>query len=75
MAKRWYYRNGTVRWINDKGRSHRADGPAVVWANGMQYWYRRGRDHFAHGPADLYDDGTLAWYEAGELLRRRHPYG
>ena len=75
MAKRWYNRSGTVRWLDDKGHFHRVDGPAAVWANGMQWWARHGRSHFAHGPADLYDGGTLRWYEAGELLRRRDPYG
>ena len=75
MAKRVYHRNGTVRWLDDKGRSHREDGPATVWPHGTQYWLRHGRAHFAHGPADLYYDGTLRWYEDGRHLRWRDPYG
>ena len=75
MAKRVYSRYGTVRWLDDDNARHREDGPAVVWADGTQYWFNRGKSHFAHGPAILNDDGRLRWYEAGELLRRRHPYG
>ena len=75
MAKRRYGRNGSVRWLDDKGYNHREDGPAVVYADGTQYWARHGRSHFAYGPAVLYDDGRLVWYEAGHLLRGRKPYG
>ena len=75
MAKRRYYRIGTVRWLDDEGCSHRLDGPAAVWPDGSQYWFNHGRYHFAHGPAYLYASGSLLWYEDGELLRRRKPYG
>ena len=75
MAKRRYSRNGSVRWIYDKGRAHREDGPAWVWHDGSQYWFRHGRDHFAHGPADLYANGWLVWCEDDRLLREREPYG
>ena len=75
MAKREYRRNGTVRWLDDEGHAHRLDGPAVVWPDGTQFWYRHRRYHFAHGPSDLYAEGLVAWYEAGEYLRMRHPYG
>ena len=74
MAKRKYYRYGMVRWLNDSLR-HRVDGPALVWADGEQYWYRRGRFHFAHGPAIIWPGGRLRWYEDGQLLRGREPYG
>ena len=75
MAKRWYYRNGGVQWIDDEGHSHREDGPAVVWAHDRQWWCRRGRVHFAHGPADLWPNGMLRWYKDDRLLRERDPYG
>ena len=75
MAKREYDRYGTVRWLDDEGQSHREDGPASVWPEGSQYWYRHGGYHFAHGPADLYADGRLVWYDKGELLRWRELYG
>ena len=75
MAKRWYDRYGSVQWLDDEGRSHREDGPAAVWLDGTQYWYRRGRYHFAHGPADLWYDGLLRWYKDDRLLRERDPYG
>ena len=76
MAKREYFRDGLVQWLNDKGHVHREDGPAEVWNDGEQYWYRHGRSHFAHGPADLWADGRMAWFEDSKLLRmRREPYG
>ena len=75
MAKRRYYRSGTVRWINDKEHRHRVDGPASVWPNGTQYWFRYGDFHFAYGPSILNDDGTLGWYKGYRYLRGRDPYG
>ena len=75
MAKRWYRRDGTVRWLDDEDWSHRLDDPAVVWGDGTQYWCRHGMPHFAHGPAILNADGTLVWYEDNKWLRRRHLYG
>ena len=75
MAKRAYYHYGVVRWLNDEGRCHRLDGPAEVWADSSQFWWRHGRYHFAHGPADLCYGGMLLWYEGGQFLRMRDPYG
>ena len=75
MAKRRYYRSGIVRWYDDERYTHREDGPAVVWSDGRQFWWRHGRSHFAHGPADLWPSGTLRWLEDGRYLREREPYG
>ena len=75
MAKREYSRTGLVRWYDDEGFYHREDGPAAVWSDGRQLWYRRGRSHFAHGPSDLWSDGTLRWYEDGWRPRGRGLYG
>ena len=75
MAKRWYDRYGWVQWLDDEGRSHREDGPAIVWPRGRQWWFRHGDFHFAHGPADRWSRSTLVWYEDGEYLRERDPYG
>ena len=75
MAKRWYSRDGVVIWLDDKGRSHREDGPAEVWDDGSLVWCRHGDFHFAHGPSVLYADGTVRWYEDDKYLRGRDPYG
>ena len=75
MAKRWYSRNGIVRWLDDEGYAHREDGPAEVWAHDRQWWCRRGKPHCAHGPAVVWPDGLVRWYEDGRYLRERHPYG
>ena len=75
MAKRKYYRNGVVRWLDDEGHAYREGGPAVVWHDGSQWWCRRDQAKFPRGPADLCADGTLQWYEGDHLLREREPYG
>ena len=75
MANRRYDRNGWIQWLDDEGCSHREDGPAEVWNDGEQFWYRHGDFHFTHGPADLYYDGRLVWYEDDQFLRERYPYG
>ena len=75
MAKRTYSRSGTVQWLDDEGRRHRADGPASVWPDGTQWWYHHDLYHFAYGPADLYAEGRLVWYQDRQFLRMRYPYG
>lgn len=30
---------GTKRWFNDKGQLHSKNGPAVIYSDGLQYWY------------------------------------
>ena len=30
---------GTKRWFKD-GKLHRDDGPAVIWSDDEQYWYK-----------------------------------
>ena len=74
MAKRAYYRDGTVLWL-DKGRRHREGGPASVWDDGSQFWSRHGRSHFAYGPASVWHDGEQWWYEDARCLRVRDSYG
>ena len=35
--------DGTQQWFN-LGRRHRTDGPAIICANGSEYWYVNGEE-------------------------------
>lgn len=66
---------GNVEWfIENKGKRHREDGPAVECANGDKLWYRRGALHREDGPAIERQDGTVSWYiESREVLPHQMP--
>ena len=54
---------------------HRANGPALIRANGDQFFYHMGklsRDP-NEGPAVILEDGTRQWWLHGECLRSEHP--
>lgn len=40
-----------IEHIDILGRSHRNNGPAVVWYNGKQVWCKHGKLHRVDGPA------------------------
>jgi hypothetical protein len=52
---------------------HRDDGPAVVYTNGEQYWYKHGVIHREGGPAIIKSDGTEEWICNGRLHREGGP--
>ena len=54
-----------TEWINDNGKHHRLDGPAVEWNNGNKEWWLNGQRHRVDGPAEISDDGVLFWYLNG----------
>ena len=49
-----------VWYVN--GERHRADGPAIIYANGTRAWYVNGKRHRTDGPAIIRANGTQAWY-------------
>ena len=53
--------DGTKIWRNEKGQTHREDGPAVIRSNGSQYWYIHGKLHHLYGPAFVRSDGHFEW--------------
>lgn len=57
--------------VNDS--FHRDDGPAIIYANGDQYWYQYGLLHREGGPAVEYPDGNKEWYFDNELHRDDGP--
>jgi hypothetical protein len=66
-------KEGTKLWYDAEGRPHRADGPAVEWANGTNVWYLNGLCHRTDGPAIEYANGNKAWYLNGVLHRTDGP--
>jgi hypothetical protein len=44
---------------------HREGGPACVYVNGTEKWYRHGLRHRDDGPAAIYPDGRRIWFVDG----------
>ena len=57
-------RNGDKFWYLN-GVSHRADGPAVEWADGEKWWRTNGLLHRTDGPAMEWPSGDKEWYLDG----------
>ena len=56
------YANGVLHSFDDK--------PAVIWADGTQYWCKNGKIHRDEDlPAIIHADGTQEWHKNGELHR------
>lgn len=64
---------GTRRWYVD-GKLHRADGPAVEWANGDKEWWVNDKVHRIDGPAVEYADGHQLWYVNGKEISLPYTY-
>lgn len=48
------------------GKIHRAGGPAIIYLDGTQQWWRHGRLHRDDGPAIIHPDGSREWWQDGE---------
>ena len=73
-------RNPSENWIDDNGRTHRLDGPAVTFGNsGEQQWWCHGKVHRVDGPAIIRPchDGSgnviYMWYNDNQLHRDDGP--
>jgi len=53
-----YLYSGTQIWIDD-GAAHRADGPAVVFPDGVVRWYLRGKEVTRAVNSFFYDNKWL----------------
>ncbi len=62
-----------IEYLNDKSQLHREDGPAVIYTDGSQRWYKNGKIHREDGPAKIYSNGAQVWYKNGELHRKDGP--
>ncbi len=58
---------------DEHGRLHCDDGPARIWPNGDQAWYRHGELHRDGGPAEVGLDGSQVWCQHGEWHREDGP--
>ena len=58
-----------IEYLNEEGKLHREDGPALIWGNGSsQAWYQNGILHREDGPAIIYADGVQEWYLNGKKI-------
>ena len=55
------------------GKYSRADGPALVYASGSEYWVKGGKKHREDGPAQIDDGGNEWWYYNNQLHREDGP--
>ena len=60
--------DGTKRWYNDKDQIHRLDGPAILYPNGTEFWYKNNKLHRTDGPAVTYKDGEELWFINGKRV-------
>ena len=56
------YETGEVNWLDEEGRAHRLDGPAVVRADGSEFYYHHGKANRLDGPAVVWSDGGKEWW-------------
>jgi hypothetical protein len=43
-------------------------GPACIYVNGTEKWYREGKRQPDDGPAAIYPDGRCVWFVEGEKV-------
>lgn len=60
---------GIERWYNENDQLHREDGPAVIYPNEVQQWYKNGKLHREDGPAVIYlKDCENIYYIHGNII-------
>ena len=65
--------DGTRRYLNNAGKIHRIDGPAIVYASGTKYWMQNGILHRTDGPAIESVNGHKEWWQNGRRHRTDGP--
>jgi len=68
-----FTRDWGTEWLDESGRLHRLDGPAIEHADGYRAWYAEGKIHRLDGPAIEHGDGTREWWVEGKLHRLDGP--
>ncbi len=61
---------GSVSYRNKKGQLHRDDGPAVIFPDGSEEWYKNGKWHRDNGPALIRPDGRKEWWENDQFIKK-----
>lgn len=62
-----------IIFLDDNGKSHNDDGPAVETLRGGKEWKQHGVFHRANGPAKVEPGRRLGWYFNGKLHREDGP--
>ena len=62
----------TQRWYDKDGRFHREDGPAIIYPDRTERWYKNGEYHREDGPAVI-DKDVQMWFLNGKLHRIGKP--
>jgi len=66
--------DGTKRWsLIQTGMIHRADGPAIEWADGEKWWIYKGKMNRLGGPAIERVNGRIEWWVEDKLHRENGP--
>ena len=71
---------GDIYFLDEQGRFHKDDGPAIICKKTLKLWWKHGKKHREDGPAIEYHDGSTEWFY--DNLRHRSggpavdtPYG
>jgi hypothetical protein len=64
---------GNIRYRDENGNLHRDDGPAVIYWDGEQRWYKHGIRHREDGPQAIFPGRGSAWYQNDKLHRDDGP--
>jgi hypothetical protein len=64
---------GNKSWKLPNGDYHRLDGPAIIYADGTEAWFKDDLKHRENGPAITYTNGNLTWFINGLLHREDGP--
>lgn len=57
---------------DNKLTRHNLDGPAVIWANGTQSWFKDDLWHREDGPARVHADGDTSWWLKGIMKTKEY---
>ena len=61
--------DGSVRYYNALGQTHRVYGPAVEYRDGSRAWYQNDLLHRLDGPAVERSNGSREWWQNGRQYR------
>lgn len=64
---------GAKVWQDEEGFAHRDNGPAAIYPNGQEEYYKHGVLHREGGPAILGYNGDQVWYKNGKIHREDGP--
>lgn len=66
-----------IKYLDDEGKLHRTDGPALEWENGTKHWAVKGLHHRLDGPAIIWESGNEEYLINGEFFSKeqfsKHP--